>query len=350
MKRNKIIIAITGIAILFAAVCSGIIIAQGIRAGSFTIDNRKADPPSAWELEKTELEEFSDISVGLSYCDLSILPGDGYYLEYRMDGICEKPDYKVSNGKFQFQESQTQLKYRTGFHFFFNPGSLSWDDEPFYVNLYVPEDQYFNLLKVSSESGNVEIGNIQAKEIEIHAEYGNLNADSLTGDKISIDADSGKIKLGDIACDNLDITNDYGDVSANSFEASDKAVITLESGNLDLSRLESGRLTLSNEYGNCCIDEITVKNSDITLESGRLELYDAILGNTEINSSYGNVSLDLAGGISDYNYDLDASYGTIKLDGKRIESDEEGEVYYRKDNGQKNNLRINSESGDIEIW
>ena len=351
MKHNKLFILIAGIAILFGISCSGIIIAQGIRTGAVqTSPTDKRDRyPNAWELKKTKLDEFSEISVSLSYCNFSILPSDDYALEYRMDGICEEPEYSVSDGSFHFSEGHTREKYRAGFHFFFNPANFSANQEPFYVNLYVPKDAYFYLLSLSDESGNIEIGDIQAERAEITADYGNLDIDSFSGKKLSLNADSGNIDLGNVTCDNLEISDEYGNISADSLIIAKNTAIKLESGNLKVSKLESDQLTLSNEYGNCTANEITVKNSNVSMESGSLKLQQATLGSTEINSSYGDTTLGLATDVSDYNYDLKAEYGAITLDGTNIDANDDGEVYYQKDNGQKNDIRIISESGNIQI-
>lgn len=351
MKRNKILILIAGIAILFGIACSGIIIAQGVQTG--TILNSKAQKkerhPSAWELKKTKLDEFSEISVSLSYCNFSILPSDGYALEYRMDGVCEKPEYEVSNGSFYFREGHTQEKFRSGFHFFFNPGNFSANQGPFYVNLYVPKETYFNLLSLSDESGNIEIGDIKARQAEITADYGNLDIGSFSGEKLSLKADSGNIGLGDVTCDNLEISDEYGNVSADSLVISKNASIELHSGNFKLSKLECENLTLSNEYGNCTADEFTVKGSSIFMESGSLKLRQATLGNTEINSEYGDTTLRLADSAANYNYDLKAEYGSVSVDGRKIDANDDGEIYYQKDNGKESEIRITSESGNIEI-
>lgn len=351
MKRDKILALIAGVAILFAIVCSGIIIVQGIQKGTFKVpaSERSERYPHAWELEKTKLEEFSEISIALSYCDLSILPSDGYYLEYRMDGTCEKPQYDVSEGRFHFQEGATRVKYRSGFHLFFNPTAFSYNQEPYYVTLYVPKEQYFNRLTLSDESGNIEINDIQAEHAEISASYGNLEMDSFSGKKLSLQADSGNINLGTVSCDTLDISDEYGNISADSFQAADKATISLASGNLDLSSIETNCLILDNEYGNCSINEVTVARSDISMESGHLTLYQASLGNTEIKNSYGDITLGLANDVSDYNYDLKNEYGSIELSDKKIKADEDGEVYYQKDNGKKDKICITCESGNIEI-
>lgn len=350
--KNKLIIAIVGIAILFGIVCSGIIIGLGIQQGETShsqANNTKRTPIQAWESEKTKLDEFSEIAISLSYCDLFIFPADGYYLEYRMDGSCEEPEYGVNGNRFYFQEGATQLKYCTGWHLFFNSRYSSTNQGPFYVNLYVPKEQYFNLLEISSESGKIELGDIQAKNIDIHVQYGNLQSGNFSGDDISVIAESGNIELGNIDCNTLEIDNQYGNITADSCKSARKTALKLESGDLTLSKLETDSLILSNEYGNCSVDEFTVKQSDIAIESGNLKLFDATLGTTEIKNEYGDVTLNLAGKTSDYNYDLNASYGAIKLDGKTVEADEDGISRYQKDNGKESEIIIDSDSGVITI-
>ncbi len=351
MKRNKILTAILGIAILSAIACSGMVIAQGIRTGSVFSDHvsvRKKQFPKPWDLQKTKLEKFTEISIALSYSNLSILPGDDYYLEYHMDGSCEEPQYEVSNGRFYFQEGPAQAKYSGGFHFFFNPLNTA-RYEPYYVRLFVPKDTYFDILKISDDSGNVELGEIQSKNSRIKIDYGNLTMDAFTGETLSIDADSGNLELDAITCDTLELDNEYGNISGDIFQISRTAAITLDSGNLSLSKLETADLNLSNEYGNCTVDEIKVKNSSIIMDSGTLDFSQAALGTTKIISSYGDVLLTLSDSVSDYNYSLNAEYGVVNLDGNKLKEDEDGEIHYTKDNGKHNSISIECESGNVTI-
>ena len=353
MKRNTILTLILGIAILFGIISSGLVIAQGIQnTKNFPESNasaKKKNYPHAWELKKTKLEKFSEISIALNYNNLFILPGDDYYLEYRMDGTCTEPEYHVTDGRFQLKEGQTQAKFKNGFHLFFNPGYLLSDHEPYYVNLYIPKKAYFDMLTIYNDSGNVEICDIQAAKTEIQIEYGNLTLKDFTGEKFSIIADSGTIKTGNITCDNLDISAQYGNIFGDNFQISDQTTIKLDSGNLELSQLNTDLLTLSDEYGDCSIDNIKIKDGDIALESGNLTLKHAKFGTADIKNAYGNITLTLDDSVSNYNYDLDAEYGAVKLDGEKLEEDEDSEIHYHKDNGQKNEIRITCESGNITI-
>ena len=354
MKRNKILTLILGVAILFGIISSGLVIAQGIQNtknfSERTSSAKRENYPHTWELKKTKLEKFSEISIDLSYNNLSILPGDDYYLEYRMDGTCTEPEYNVTDGRFHFQEGQTQAKFRNGFHLFFNPGYMFSDHEPYYVNLYIPKEAYFDLLTIDNDSGNVEICDIQAAKTDIQIDYGNLTLKDFTGKTLSITADSGNIETGNITCDNLTISDEYGNISGGNLQISDQTTIKLDSGNLKLSQLNTDLLTLSNEYGDCSIDKTTVNDSDIALDSGNLTLQHTKFGTTDIKNAYGNITLTLGNdSISDYNYDLNAEYGTVKLDGEKLKEDEDFEVHYQKDNGQKNEIRITCESGNINI-
>ncbi|MEY8391830.1 DUF4097 family beta strand repeat-containing protein [Lachnospiraceae bacterium 45-W7] len=352
MKRNKILTAILGIAILAGIICSGIVIAQGIRTGEVSSHNassRKERFPEPWDLKKTKLEAFSEISVALSYSNLSILPGDDYYLEYHMDGSCEEPQYEVSSGKFYFQEGPTQAKYRSGFHLFFNPHNLTARYEPYYVTLYVPEKTYFDILDISDDSGNVELEKIQAKDADIRIAYGNLTMDSFSGGTLSIDADSGNLELNKVACDTLKLNNEYGNISGDIFQISGKTAITLDSGTLSLKQLETETLALTNEYGNCSVNEINVKNSNISMDSGNLDFGQAVLGTTKIKSCYGDVTLFLSDSAANYDYNLHTEYGTVKLDGNKIREDDNGEVHYQKDNGKAGSISIECESGNVTI-
>ncbi len=355
MKRNKILTAILGIAILSGIICSGVVIAQGIQAGknqpqqSRTHQREKIDVPQAWKLEKTKLEKFSEASISIDYSNFSILPADDYYLEYRLDGSSSEPQYEISNGKFSFREGETQPKYFSGFHFFFNSGSFSSNQGPFYMNLYVPEEHYFDLLEITTESGDVELGDLQGKQVDINADYGSLNLKSFQGENLSILAESGNIEIGDINCENLNFRDEYGNISGGSFQVSRETTIKLESGNLDLAKLDTDSLTLTNAYGQCSIDETTLKNSNIFMESGNLTLHKSSLGMTEIHSSYGDVTLNLADDISDYNYDLNTEYGGVSLNNETLTMNEDNEIHYQKDNGQKSEIRITCESGNIKI-
>lgn len=341
MKSKKILTAFVIIAVTVSVVFCGIIIATDIQKGSSLSVSYEPEEIKPYKLEKTSLEEFSEISISLSYANISILPSDGYYLEYRLDGTCTEPVYSVSDGKFQFQEGDVQKKYMICF------GISS--HEPFFLNLYVPTDKYFDLLAISDESGNVTFEEIQAKKAELVLDYGNLDLKTFTGDTVQFTMNSGNIKFGDISCKDLTINNDYGNISGDNLSASKSASIELSSGNFEVQQVTGDNLSLKNEYGETSISSFAASDSTFSIDSGNLFLKSADLKNIEITNDYGNVDLELCQGIEEYNYDLWCEYGSISVDKDKIHKNEDDESIYKKDNQKAQNIRISCDSGEVTI-
>lgn len=349
MKRNKFGIIFLGITLLTTITCTGIILATGIQKAAKTASNlpQRQDYPEPHRLEKTELEGFSSFSLNLAYAEISILPSDGFYLEYCLDGACKEPQYSTSNNTFTFQEGGIQSRFQISLDFF--PAYSS--KEPFYLNLYIPKDQYFDFASLYSESGSTKITDLSAKKAEITSDYGNLNLESFQGDSLAISSDSGNVTLGTAECGTFQADLAYGDLKAGSLSASKQAQLTLESGNLDVSELAAEEFSLINNYGNCAIQTFQAKKCDMELESGNLKLRDTDVEEADIRILYGNADLALSHPFSEYNFDLTAEYGTVTLDRKKIPADEDGNtIYTHKNQTNRRNLRIYNESGFIELF
>lgn len=351
MKRSKLLTLLLGFAILSGVVCSGIIIASGIKdnasASASSDGPRKEKSPQPHTLEKTKLDEFSEAAICLSYADLSILPSDGYYLEYRLDGTYTKPEYGVSDGKFYFEEGHAQKQFLISFGIgahFTNPG-------PLYLNLYVPKDHYLKLLEVTMESGDVDAEQANAERAEFSIAYGDLDFGEFSGDDLIISSESGNINFEGITCKNLTVSDSYGNFTGDALSVSNRAEFSLESGNLDVSQLEAETLSFNGQYGDCEAGSISVKKGGFSLESGNLALENAALGNTSISSQYGDVRLMLSDQVSSYNYGLETEYGSISVDGTSIKENEDGQGLYQKQGSQKKkSIDIFCESGNIKIW
>lgn len=349
MKQRKLLTLILGIAIFAGILCSGIIITTGIQAGNTSIRNTKTvkeHHPKPHILKKTKIEEFSEASLYLENANVTILPSDDFYLEYRLDGTSKEPEYDISNGTLYFQEGDTLEQYRISFHLF----GYSVSRDPFYLNLYVPKDQYFTSLLLSMESGNADIEQLNAKKAELYLSYGNLNLKEFTGTTLNISAESGNIESEHISCDDLSISSSYGNVTGNTVSVLKRADLTLESENLELSQLAADTLFLNASYGSCKIHSIDNQKGTISMESGNLVLKSAALKTMDISSEYGNVTLQLADEPSSYNYNLKTEYGAIDMDGKTVKEDEDGTVLYQKqEDSRTGSIQVRCESGNVDI-
>lgn len=350
MKRNKFLTIILVIAICSGVLCSGIIIASGIQKGSSasarTGSHEREKYPNPHILEKTRLDSFSQASIHLDQANVSILPADDFYLEYRLDGTCQEPDYEVSGQTFYFQEGSTQHPYTISFHLFGNPVN----QEPFYLNLYVPADQYFELLTMDVESGNVKLKQINAREADLTLAYGDLDLDTFTGTTLNLTSESGNISSETITCEDLTVSAAYGNFTGDTVSVSGNSNFDLESGDLNISSLTTGDFKADSTYGNCSLEHITAKALSCSLDSGNLTLKNAVLEHGEINAEYGDVTIELADQASDYSYDLKAEYGTVTIDEKNIREDEDGTVVYLSKDGKKEkSIQIWCSSGNVDI-
>lgn len=342
MKSKKILTILVGIAVSVSILFCGIIVVTSIQNGSSaSASSFQPEEVHSYKLEKTSLEEFSEISISASYADISILPSDGYYLEYCLDGTCTEPSYGVTDGKFQFQEGSTQKKYMICFGFS--------SHDPFYLNLYVPADKYFDLISIANDSGDVSFETISAKQAELTLDYGDLEFDIFTGDTLRLTMDSGNVEFETISCKDVTLKNSYGSVTGDTLTASTSASIELDSGNWEVQQVSSDQFSLQNDYGNTDIDSFSSSDSIFAIDSGDLSLMDADFKNLDVDCQYGNVDLELRQALSDYNWDLSTDYGDIYVDNKKIEPNDEEEAVYKKENGADNGMKIFCDSGNITV-
>ena len=76
-----------------------------------------SDTPAPHQLDKTQIDPFTDMEIVIDEGDLEILPSnDGNcYLEYLLDGSGSEPEWEVRNGTFYFTQGAVSSN---GFHLF----------------------------------------------------------------------------------------------------------------------------------------------------------------------------------------------------------------------------------------
>lgn len=349
-KSNKIYIA--------AAVCIGagiILTAGGIMAGGkpgvalssdgirMLGDAQKED----YVLEKTELEAFSSVEMNLDYANFKLIPSDGYYLEYCLGGNSQKPKYEVKNGKFVFEEKPV-VNY---VQFQIMSFGISEYYGQYCVNLYVPEDVYFDTFVLNNSSGDAEIGDLKGKSIELYLGYGKLSADSIEGNTVELTLESGNLEAEKVSAgESLEITMSYGDLNAETLKSADLAIrnsagnikteglyadmkgdINLDYGNLQMTDCRAGELKMTlgsgdlraenltaktleifDSYGGMKAENLTVTDTgSITMDSGSLTLGTCKTGDMKMNLSDGNMKVLSMNGD---NLTVENSNGNVEID------------------------------------
>lgn len=185
-----------GAGILFAA--GGILTGgrPGVAIGPDGIHMAGDSRKEVYILEKTPLESFSSAEIFVTHGDFSLIPSDGYYLEYELDGE-QEPGFQVQDGTFTFQERpmDNYLQF----------GMISWDmeltGEACYVKLYVPEDVFFESFVLNKESGNLLLGACRAEDLSIHLESGQAQiqlAEDPSEYHMELKTEDGSIKAPDV--------------------------------------------------------------------------------------------------------------------------------------------------------
>lgn len=178
---------------------------------------------SAYIMEKTELEAFDSMELELQYADVEIIPSDGFYVEYTLNGDAAKPEYEVEDKILHFTEGDRKTRWNVQF--------LSWDvlDKTRYeVKIYVPEEHIWRYIKIQQSDGGITLPDIRAEELEILQEYGDIKADTVKAKRALFSLSDGNLDiLQGLDAEKTEITNGYGDVNVKTAES-------LEEFSLDL--------------------------------------------------------------------------------------------------------------------
>lgn len=258
--------------------------------------------------EKMKLDPFTSIEIDINYADLKILPSDGYYIEYQLNGGSPEPVLELKDQKLRFQEGASGGN--VGFNFV-SFGGFSSEHYSYYVNLYVPSDQYFTFVKLKNDDGSMDIGSISSKSMEIRDDYGDVRMEEFKGGKLKADMGNGSFRAEHLKADDFSISNDYGDCNI---------------GTAQVKHLEA-------ELG----------NGNFTMDRGHGASIDVV-------NQYGMVKLGLAEPFTAYKLDLETEYGSIKapgFPGTSIGEDDTRSFKYT-DKGT-NQIKVRCDNGDIVI-
>lgn len=355
MKKSKIFVMIALCFMAMGLVVGGLGFILGGRPGFYINASgihaaNSNDPDSVRILEKTELNAFTKLDIQVSFADIRIIPADSYYLEYRLMDHGKEPAYGVKDNTLKLTEFE-EKGTNSFFNFFTSSGvnffSINSSDS-FYVNLYVPQDVYFEWVHLSNNSGNMKLDNISAKELVLDLSFGNLDMENFEGDTFEATLSSGNVTAGAINCQSVNIVNSFGNISIDKIKA-DTADITLSSGNLYTENMDAKTLTVQNSFGEVTFDTLINSSGEISLSSGNFEAGNAVLGFIDIDNSFGDVDIRLKDSPDQYSLNLGTDFGDVRLkDGSKKGRENVGSSYVA-DRNDDNEINVYCSSGDITI-
>ncbi len=216
------------------------------------------------ETFEDKYENVKSLEIDVAYGNVTIKEGDSFHIEaYNI----EKASFSstLENGVWKVEDDTGLNKELSGdFEFFDVDIPVNW--------VIWDEDKTSNIV-ITIPSG------FTAENININIESGRITADYLDTEEADINVDVGYFQIN-----NLIIHN--------------KSYLTVGAGEM-------------------IIDTLNAK--DITIENGVgfIQASGSILGNSYVKSGLGAIKLSINGDKADYNYDIDCSLGSVKIDGYR---------------------------------
>lgn len=311
-------------------------------SGGFGVNVLKRADAKEFVVEEEASETITSIDIRTRIADVELIESDKYYIEINYLYWDEAPEYGIKNGELYFDDREC----------FPNSYSINFNlhNE---IKIYLPKDTSFKDLNVTNSSGDVTLAGFATDSLDATISYGDFTMNNAAAYEADITLSSGSSKISDFEVGELAFTNSYGNAKFSNINTGettrltdpsyDRLKISMSSGNVTINNLMMGNIDLNNSYGNVTCKKIVTTEMDMNLSSGNLDISEADLKTLKVSNSYGDVHLSLIGTATDYDMDLDTSYGKIVVDGKTYEE------HYDYDEGGSRELTAELSSGDVRI-
>ncbi len=138
------------------------------------------------------------------------------------------------------------------------------------------------------------------------------------------------------------INNGAGKVTIEGLKTKELS-ISAGAGNMDGSMIKADKVELNGGVGSISFKEIDFGDMDLDCGVGNVLIEGKVTGDSTIDCGVGNVDLNLIGSAEDYDFDIEAGVGRVRLNGERISKE------YRRNNGAASSIEIDGGVGDVEI-
>ena len=307
---------------------------KGIHVGE-----RNTSDHGSLESFSQNVDSFSSIDADLDYYDVDLVPSDKFAVDgtfYSKDG---KPDVKVDNGTLTIRD-----KEHKGININVDlPDLFTYDNQP-RVKIYYPKDTKLMDLVLKCDTSDLKYENLVITgKADLELDFGSLDINGLSANKIIISMDSGSCTLKKIKSDDLNIINNMGKTTVDSADL--KALkIDADSGEISLTGVTADHGELIANMGRIDGKDMATNGLKVNSDSGEVVLRGKLFGLTDITSDMGAVTVNPGAPKDQFNYELNADMGSVSVDGGSVT----GGVI--SGNGSaKNTLKIKTDVGAIKV-
>lgn len=291
--------------------------------------------------EKTYTKDYEE-----TFSDIKEIEVEGRFLEVSYEGregeagvymnaYLEAPE--SSGLDIKFRKSGSKLKIEvvgdatfTGWNF----GS-SFNG---FISLTGPADIKLN---ISNSSGTIDVMHVQHERTNLKVNSGSIKLTELEVNNMHLEASSGNIQgeglygniLAQVNSGQIRLSEVVGNVEARA-----------SSGNLRFENVE-GKVDAKVNSGSIKLDSVK-ELGNLSVTSGSIKAENSGLGpDTKLNANSGSVQIQTASNLEDFNFDLNASSGSVKVgerdSGKKVKIDNDA-AHTIKGTVSSGSIRINN--------
>lgn len=149
-------------------------------------------------------------------------------------------------------------------------------DSHYYMEITIPQNVTLSDIDIEADYGNIELKDISCDSLSIEADAGGIDADSIKASEVKISADLGGVEFDNSNFDYIEIEADAGNISLDNCDFV-SGHITADAGNINVN----GEFEELGAY--CDLGNITV-NTESDPDNIELDLKSDI-GNVQVNGS-----------------------------------------------------------------
>lgn len=238
---------------------------------NFKIKNNSTITTSEEMVISQNYDDIENLKIEIGYSKLEIKQGEEFKVETNTEN--EAITMKKQGDILTIKEE--------------NAWNIFNDDIDSHIIVTVPENYYFEKVKIEAGSGEINISDIQTKEFDMDVGAGNVTISNiLTEKKTDIDGGAGKVVIKDSNLNNLDLDVGVGEFQILNTKILEDSNIDAGIGKLEINLkgdLKDYRIIPERGLGSFTIQGNEIENNKIYGEGNNKIDINAGIGKVEIN-------------------------------------------------------------------
>lgn len=281
-----------------------------------------------YEKKVLENDKIEQIEIDQNSTDVKIIPTKDQNMTVELNGKASKRvkdqyklEVKEDGEKVKIAVIRDDNQWLSVFDL--NNGNVD-------LNLKLPKKIY-ELIHINLSSGNMDLNEIQAKEVALNTSSGNINVEKSEIEKtLSINSLSGNLMLQNLKAEKLDVD--------------------LESGNSSIKQAETKSVMLSSKSGDVQMNDVNGDIGVVVSSANTKIINNEMNSDIKIKSSSGGVDIHFQKQPQslNLNYDGVSGKGTVQLDGMLYEEKSDHHLKGIIGKGERL-LEVMTTSGDFNL-